>query len=147
MAELFSDEWAQAAKDAINAEPDPEYKADKLELYWMWILVAMEGLDITWALGIRDLGKWLVLDIENGQVTSARTADQMPDDVTYALAGDLADWRDIMEGFNANKAVMYRRLQLERGDVFAFFDRIYFFIEALVSIQGIPTELPEPVGV
>lgn len=143
MAEFFSRPWADAVRDAINAPPDPDYKADKLELYWMWIVVAKEGLDVTWALGVRDLDKWIVLDIERGEVTGARTADAMPDDATFALAGNLADWRDIMEGFNANKAVMYRRLQLECGDVFAFFDRVYFFIEALVSIQGVPTEMPE----
>lgn len=144
--EFFSQEWADAVREAINAEPDPDYKADKLELYWMWIDVAKGGLDITLALGCRDLGTWIVCDISGGECTGARTADELPDDVTFALSGSLEDWRDILSGFDTNKAVMYRKLRLERGDVFAFFDRVYFYTEALQRIAKIPTDTPAPVS-
>lgn len=144
--EFFSQQWADAVREAINAEPDPDYKADKLELYWMWIDVAKGGLDITLAFGCRDLGTWIVCDISGGECTGARTADELPEDVTFALSGSLGDWRDILSGFDTNKAVMYRKLRLERGDVFAFFDRVYFYTEALQRIAKIPTDTPAPVS-
>jgi hypothetical protein len=37
---------------------------------------------------------------------------------------------------------MYRRLRLEKGDVFRFFNRIYFFTEALVALSKVPASLP-----
>lgn len=144
--ELFSQDWAEAVREAINAEPDPDYKADKLELYWMWIDVAKEGLDITLALGLREAGRWVVCDISGGECTGVRTTNELPDDVTFALSGGLEDWRDILSGFDTNKAVMYRKLRLDRGDVFAFFDRVYYYTEALQRIAKIPTKIPEPAG-
>ena len=37
---------------------------------------------------------------------------------------------------------MYRRLMLEGGDVFRFFNRVYLFTESLVALSKVPTDLP-----
>jgi hypothetical protein len=38
--------------------------------------------------------------------------------------------------------MMYRRLRLEQGDVFRFFNRVYLFTESLVAISKVPATLP-----
>ena len=63
-------------------------------------------------------------------------------DATFVLVGDFDVWKDILEGYDSGKAVMYRRLRLEKGDVFRFFNRIYFFTESLVALSKVPAQLP-----
>lgn len=144
--DIFSPGWAEAVRDAVNAEPDADYKASKLILYWNWIDVARAGFDGVWALGCRELDRFVALRLEAGRCIEARLTSGLPDDATFALEGGLEDWRAIASGFDTNKAVMYRRLRLVRGDVFAFFDRIYFFTEALASIARVPVTIPEAAG-
>lgn len=144
MADLFSEEWAKQAKDAINSFPDDDYRATKLHLYWDWIDAARKGFDGSWALGIRDVGggpRYVRFDISKGEVTGAELSDEAPE-ATFVLAGGLEVWKDLYDGFDAGKAVMYRRLLLDKGDVFRFFDRIYFFTESLVAMSKVPTTIP-----
>ena len=49
-------------------------------------------------------------------------------------------WREIMAGFDMGKAVMYRKLLLEKGEVLEFFKSIYYWTESLACIQRVPTE-------
>ena len=44
-----------------------------------------------------------------------------------------------MGGFDMGKAVMYRKLLLEKGEVLEFFKSIYFWTESLACVQRIPT--------
>lgn len=142
---LFSTEWADAIRDAVNAEPEPAYRDTKLHFYWDWIGEARKGFDGSLVLGHRDLGRYVDLRFEAGVCSSASVIEQIPDDATFALVGGEADWEAIAQGYDTSKAVMYRRLALARGDVFAFFDRVYFFTEALAAIGRIPVALPAPV--
>jgi hypothetical protein len=148
-SEIFSKDWAAEVKDAINSYPDPEYQATKLDLYWNWIVAARQGFTGTFALGVRDLPSngstkrtFATFAISEGEVTAVDIVDELPENTTYALVGDYAVWKDIAEGYDAGKAVMYRRLRLEKGDVFRFFNRIYFFTESLVAMSKVPTKLP-----
>ena len=149
MAEIFSPDWAAEVKDAINSYPDDDYRATKLDLFWNWIDAARKGFTGTLALGVRDLPSngsakraYATFVISEGEVTSVDVVDDLPEDTTFSLIGDYAVWKDIVEGYDSGKAVMYRRLRLEKGDVFRFFNRIYFFTESLVALSKVPTKLP-----
>jgi len=149
MAELFTQEWADEVREAVNGFPDPEYKATKLDMFWDWITVARKGFNGSIALGVRSLpgdgsgAKFLKLTIDAGECTKAEITDTQPEDARYVLAGDYDVWRDIVaNGYDCGKAVMYRRFRLEQGDVFRFFNRIYFFTESLVALSKVPATLP-----
>jgi hypothetical protein len=146
---IFTRGWANEVKDAINSYPDDEYRATKLDLFWDWIVAARKGFTGTLALGVRDLPsngsterRYATFAIAEGQVTDVDVVDGLPDETTFALVGNYEVWKDIVEGFDSGKAVMYRRLRLEKGDVFRFFNRVYFFTESLVALSKVPTNLP-----
>jgi hypothetical protein len=148
MADLFSKEWAEAAAEAINTFPDDEYRETKLFMFWDWITAARAGFNGSLALGVRDLPngkspapKYVTFAFSDGQVTSTSVDDDAPD-ATFVLAGDYQTWKDIVGGYDAGKAVMYRRLRLEQGDVFRFFNRVYLFTESLVALAKVPATLP-----
>jgi hypothetical protein len=150
MAELFTKEWGEAVRDAVNSFPDDEYRATKLDLFWNWIDVARQGFTGVWALGVRDLPAngsrkptYAALTIDAGRVEKVDITDEPPEDSVYVLVGNYDVWKDIATGFDAGKAVMYRRLRLEKGDVFRFFNRIYFFTESLVALSKVPATLPQ----
>jgi putative sterol carrier protein len=144
MAAIFTEEWAAQAAEAINAFPDDAYRETKLFLYWDWIDAARKGFDGTLALGMHtpdDGSRYATFVIEAGQVTGTGITDSRPE-ATFVLAGDLETWKDMLDGYDAGKAVMYRRIRLEEGDVFRFFNRIYFFTESLVALSKVPAEVP-----
>jgi hypothetical protein len=81
-----------------------------------------------------------------GTVTNCRIIG--PDDpleATYVLAGTHTAWRELLEGHEAKKTVMYRRILLEEGDLLEFSETIYFFVECLAGIGRVPTSFPAPV--
>lgn len=146
--ELFSQEWADASREAINTFPDDAYRETKLFLYWDWIAAAKAGFDGSLAIGVRDLPngaapkpRYVTFAFSDGQCASATVSDEPPD-ATFILAGDYETWKDIVGGYDAGKAVMYRRLRLEQGDVFRFFNRVYLFTESLVALSKVPATLP-----
>ena len=142
MAEVFTQEGADEVRAAVNSFPDPDSKATKLDMFWDWITVARKGFNGSFALGARDLNKFVKLTIESGECTKAEIVDAAPD-ATYVLTGDLDVWRDIISnGYDCGKAVMYRRFRLEQGDVFRFFNRIYFFTESLVALSKVKATIP-----
>ena len=142
---FFTDEWAQAVREAFNTEPTEEEKADKLVMYWDWIKLAKETFTGRLALGVldppgADEPSYVVLDFTKGDCTKATvTGADGAEESSFALAGRYDDWRAIMSGFDTNKAVMYRKLMLKQGDVFRFFDRVYYFTEALGRVARVPT--------
>ena len=142
--EFFGHEWAAAAKDAINTFPDDTYRETKLFMYWDWITAARKSFNGSWAVGVRDLpsgARYVNFTFKDGQVTAADVSSEVPD-ATFVLAGDYNTWKDVIEGYDAGKAVMYRRFMLDSGDVFRFFNRIYVFTESLVAITKVPATLP-----
>jgi hypothetical protein len=148
-ATFLSQEWAESAKDAINAFPDDAYRETKLFMYWDWIAAAKQSFKGSLALNVRDLpsngsgpqSRYVTFTFADGNVTDASVSDERPE-ATFVLAGDYAAWKDIFAGYDAGKAVMYRRLMLEGGDVFRFFNRVYLFTESLVALSKVPTDLP-----
>ncbi len=141
--EFFGEEWAKAASEAINTFPDDTYRDTKLFMYWDWITAARQGLNASWAVGVRDMNggpKYVTFKFDDGKVASATVTDDASG-ADYVLSGDLATWKDIHEGYDAGKAVMYRRFRLEHGDVFRFFNRIYVYTEALVAMTKVGATL------
>ena len=144
---FFGREWAQAAKAAINAGPTPEAKAKKIARFWEWIEKAKQHVNCQLALVVEGLpvrgGRvCLLLDLESGRCVRARlaTRDDAEASATYILAGSFEAWREIMAGFDMGKAVMYRKLLLEKGEVLVFFKSIYYWTESLACLQRIPTQ-------
>jgi hypothetical protein len=144
---FWSRDWAQAAKDALNAGPSEEIKARKIPRFWEWIDHAKEHVNCQLALAVTGLPATsggrdcLLLDLERGRCVRARlaTRDDAEAGATYILAGSYRDWREIMGGYDMGKAVMYRKLLLEQGQVLEFFKSIYYWTESLACIQRIPT--------
>ena len=142
-------EWAQAAKEAWNTGPSPAVRAKKIERFWEWIEKAKQYVNCQLALTVEGLPgngarNCLLLDLEAGRCVRARlaTRDDAEASATYILAGSYQDWREIMAGFDMGKAVMYRKLLLEKGEVLVFFKSIYYWTESLACVQRIPTRFP-----
>lgn len=131
---FFTDEWTEAVRVAVDAGPEQE---GKLPSYWQWIDRARSGYTATWALGVRETGAYLLLDWKDGKCAQAEiTAD--PSAADYVLAASEATWRELREGADPGRIVMYRGLRLERGDVLGFFRVIYFFVESLGTLARVP---------
>lgn len=147
--DFFSPEWAQAAKDAVNAGPDEQARAQKIDRFWEWIDDAKEKVNCQLGLAVRDLPgdgeDCILLDLEKGVCTEAHLArrEDAEQSATYLLSGSYADWREIMGGYDMGKAVMYRKLLLEKGEILQFFRSAYYWTESLACIQRLPTEFPE----
>ncbi|HEX2465249.1 MAG TPA: hypothetical protein VHR17_11565 [Thermoanaerobaculia bacterium] len=146
---FFGREWAQAAKEAVNAGPSPEARARKIPRFWEWIEKAKQYVNCQLALTVVGLPgnaarNCLLLDLEAGRCVRSRlaTRDDAEASATYILTGSYQDWREIMAGFDLGKAVMYRKLLLEKGEVLVFFKSIYYWTESLACIQRIPTRFP-----
>jgi hypothetical protein len=148
---FFTQEWADAVREAVNQGPDPVYKAEKLDEYWEWIDNAAATFEGHLAFGIRDgdqlRDRAVVLTFSGGVCTDAKATDLagVPESA-FLLAGEISAWRDLMSGeYDAGKTVMYRRLLLDRGPLLAFFNRVYFFVETIAVIAKVPTDFPAEV--
>lgn len=148
---FFSEEWVKAAKDAINAWPPEDYKNEKLFLYWMWMDAAKPHVNATWALGVkgvppegRDLYAAFTFEkgmcIDTKHVGAAEAAE-----ANFLLRGDYQRWKDMMQGYDVGKSIMYRKLMLD-GDVHGFFRTIYFYSESLIAMTRIPMSFPEELA-
>lgn len=147
---FFSPQWADAVRDALNAGPDEETLAGKLPEYWDFYNLVRYTYPASWALGARDLPvelgggtRYLVVRWQDGHVHECRVLDDSESvDATFVLAADYHDWKALLEGYDALRTVMYRKLLLEEGDLLEFFKGIYFFVECLALIATVPTRFP-----
>lgn len=147
---FFSDEWIQAVRESINNGPPEGYKEDKLFLYWNWIEAAASVLNTTLVFGIKDMNSsdgrtaYASLTFEKGVCTSAKLVNEAEAmTAPFVLAGKYSDWKAMINGYDVGKSIMYRKLMLDKGDVYKFFHSIYFWAEALVSLTRVPTSFSE----
>jgi hypothetical protein len=148
---FFTQQWAEQAKAFINQGHTAEYKATKLQTYWDWIDRVSANYSGTLALGVTHLPDgpdletaFIHLTFANGQVTGARAVSaQEAFTAEFVLQGKYKEWHTLMNGFEIGKGIMYRKLRLEKGDVLEFFNRIFFFVEALACLPNVPTRFPE----
>jgi hypothetical protein len=151
MVRFMTQDWAAEIQRTFNAWPGEERKASKLQDFWDWINMISPFVTGRLALAVRDMpaggeGDTLVLDFEAGRVTAAsvRERAEAQADAVFLLAGDYADWQNMLAGYDVGKMVMYRRLMLEKGDTLMFFTAAFFWTELLAAIQTIPVEVPSP---
>jgi hypothetical protein len=148
---FFSQEWADAVRDALVAGPSEQAKAAKLEEYWDFFELIKSMYPASWALGCRDLpaevGKgpaYLFIQWGGGTVTDCKIiGPDEPLDATYVLGMDYPDWKALHDGYDAQRTVMYRKILLEDGSLLEFFKTIYFFVENLAVIGSLPAHYPE----
>jgi hypothetical protein len=156
---FFTSEWAGAVRDALTAGPSVQARAGKLQMYWDFFEKIKGKYGSSWALVCRDLperpgrsGEAVSLFVEwgDGVVTgcqiAAAGAPGAGIHATYTLAMDYRDWKALHEGYDAQRTVMYRKMLLTEGDLLEFFKSIYFFVECLAVIGGVPAEYPERIG-
>jgi len=150
-AKFFSQEWADAVRDALIAGPSEDAKAGKLQEYWDFFELIKSMYPASWALGCRDLppeiGKgpaYLRVQWAGGTVADCEIiGPDDPLDATYVLGMDYADWKALHDGYDAQRTVMYRKILLEEGSLLEFFKTIYFFVESLAVIGSVPAHYPE----
>jgi hypothetical protein len=148
---FFSPEWADAVRDALVAGPSEQARAGKLQEYWDFFELIKSIYPASWALGCRtlpaELGKgpaYLFIGWAGGTVTECKiVGPDDPLDATYVLGMDYADWKALHDGYDAQRTVMYRKVLLEDGHLLEFFKTIYFFVECLSVIGGVPAYYPE----
>src|SRR3984893_15383300 len=145
MTEFFSKQWADAGRDALTAGPDQQARAVKRQEDFDFLKSVYPA---SWALGCRDLpglGSTACLFVQwsGGTVTDCRIIGlDEPLQATYVLAMDYRDWKALHDGYDAQRTVMYRKIILEQGDLLEFFKAIYFFVESLAGIGGVPGAHP-----
>lgn len=141
---FFSAEWAARVAVVVDAGPARETRAEKLDTYWDWIDRVRAGYQGSWALSVRHLPPHgelacLVLEWRDGRCVGARIADaQSSESAAFLLSADYTDWQALLGGYDPGRAVMYRKLLLERGTVLDFFRVVYFFIEVLRCVVAVP---------
>jgi hypothetical protein len=148
---FFSQDWADAVRDALVAGPSEQAKAGKLQEYWDFFEMIKGLYPASWALGCRtlpdELGKgpaYLFIQWAGGSVSDCRIiGPDDPLDATYVLNMDYADWKALYDGYDAQRTVMYRKILLEDGNLLEFFKTIYFFVECLSVIGAVPASYPE----
>ena len=137
--EFFSQEWADAVRDALTAGPDEQARARKLQEYWDFFDLIKSMYPASWALGCRDRGSYLYVQWSGGKATDVRMiGPDEPLEASYVLAMDYQDWKALHDGYDAQRTVMYRKMLLEEGDLLEFFKGIYFFVESLAVIGSVP---------
>jgi hypothetical protein len=141
---FFSKEWADSVRDALAAGPSAQARAGKLQEYWDFFDRIKDACQASWALGCPDLGPaYLFVQWADGTVTDCHVIG--PDDpleATYVLGMDYRGWKALHEGYDAQRTVMYRKIQLEDGNLLEFFKEIYFFVECLAVIGSVPAGYP-----
>jgi len=141
--EVFSQEWADAVRDALTAGPDEQARASKLQEYWDFFDLIKSMYPASWALGCRDRGSYLFVQWGGGKATDVRIiGPDEPLEASYVLAMDYQDWKALHDGYDAQRTVMYRKMLLEEGDLLEFFKGIYFFVESLAVVGTVPARYP-----
>jgi putative sterol carrier protein len=148
--EFFSQAWAEAARAAWNAGPSDAVLLSKLQKYWDWIETAKTRVQGTLGLSATGLPEGtpdtLVLELVDGRCVGIERVghERALAEASYLLVASRADWQQMLEGFDMGKAVMYRKLRLERGEPLDFFKNAYYWKESLACLQRVPTEFSPP---
>jgi hypothetical protein len=141
--EVFSQEWADAVRDALTAGPDEQARSSKLQEYWDFFDLIKSMYPASWALGCRDRGSYLFVQWGGGKATDVRIiGPDEPLEANYVLGMDYQDWKALHDGYDAQRTVMYRKMLLEEGNLLEFFKGIYFFVESVAVIGAVPARYP-----
>lgn len=139
MTELFTDEWARAWGDALNAS-ESYRNAGK---HWKGAIV-MEALADP-ARGLPQTAS-VHLDLMNGACRSARLATA--DDIAtadYLISGTLATWLTVLDGVIApTMAILRGRLKLRRGSLAGLLPHVNAAAELVRVAQTVRAKAETP---
>jgi hypothetical protein len=151
---FFTKEWADAVREALIAGPSEQARVGKLQEYWDFFDLIKSLYTRSWAVGCRDLPDspgespaYLFVQWGGGAVTDCTIiGPDQPIEADFVLNMDYPDWKALHEGYDAQRTVMYRKIMLEDGKLLDFFKTIYFFVECISVIGGLPAQYPEPAA-
>ncbi len=129
---VFSTEWAQAYKEAINA--NPKYEASSKN--WEEGSVALILTD-----GERSEG--VLLELLRGKCLSATRMDGAAarEAAAFAIEGDQATWQEVLGGKLAPlMGIMRGRLKLSKGNIAKLLPYTQGAAELVASAQTLDTE-------
>lgn len=133
MAEAFSQAWAEAWCDALNASET--YRTAAAEWEGSVALVVRED----------GAGRAVFLDLLRGECRGARTATA--EDLaaaTYVIEADEATWQTLLDGRGSPVlALMTGKLQLTRGSLAALLPYVNAAKELVTTAVAVETSFPE----
>lgn len=138
-ARPFTQEWADAFREAINASP--EYRESGKG--WVWPLAL--ALEATPELGYAE-STAILLDLSEGHCEKASVTAADTVSAPYVLWGDYKTWKEIIRGeLDPIAAILLRKLHLT-GSI-ATIAQHASAAEALVRCAAaVPTEFPDEVA-
>jgi hypothetical protein len=153
---FMTDEWAQAAREAINRWPDEAELSDerKAESYWEYFSRKRGAFDGVLALGASGLpgesgSRYLALTFDP-QGTCARAAilpgPQALASAKIAIEGTYETWCDLAGGYDIGKAMTYHKLPLRVGGSVDLLRCVYFVHEVIVATLRADAGLPAPAA-
>jgi putative sterol carrier protein len=137
-AEIFTDEWAQAWSDKINA--NAEYK--KAAARWEGAIAMIMSPD-------GDMGipseRIVVADLWHGDCRSAAAAEaHQLDDAPYHIKATPKAWKSVLSGkTDPIVGLMGGKLKLSKGKLFALLPYAKAAKELVVSAIAVDTTFPE----
>lgn len=133
---IFSDAWAKAYMDALNAnEAYAEAGAD-----WEGPIALAARADPERGL---DEDRAVVLDLYHGECREVEVVegDAIEDAADYVIMGSLSTWFDVLDGdLQPLKALMFRKLKLVKGKLRDLMPYTRAAKEMVESAQEVPTE-------
>src|SRR5260370_2531136 len=114
--EFFSQEWADAVRDALAAGPSEQAKAGKLQEDWDFFDWIKSVYPASWALGCRERpgvspgvsSAYLVVQWGGGTVTDCRIiGPDEPAKASYLLGMNYPDWQALHPCSAATATVIY----------------------------------------
>ncbi|ADW22285.1 SCP2 sterol-binding domain-containing protein [Thermus scotoductus] len=138
MYEPFSEEWAKAYGEALNANEAYRQAAAT----WEGALILAVEADP--ALGLPEK-RGIYLDLYHGQCREARMATpQDYEQAPYVISADARTWKEITEGIlDPISALMRGKLKLEKGDMAALAGYMMAALELTNTAKKVPTQYPE----
>lgn len=133
---IFSQEWAQAYREALNANEDyAEAGSD-----WDAPLAMKTRADPSQGL---EEPRAVVLDLHHGECRQAtvETGETAGESADYVITASLATWFSVLDGeLMPLKALMFGKLKLEKGNLRELVPYTRAAKEMVDSAQEVPTQ-------
>lgn len=133
----FTDSWAAAFRDAINADAD--YRAAAAA--WKWPVAL--ALDAHPALGYAE-SVAVEMDLDAGTCRDARALPARDATAPIVLGADYQTWKDVVRGqLDPVTGVATGRLRLDRGSLMTLMLHTNAARALVTTAQKVPTEFPD----
>lgn len=133
---LFTQEWAEAYREELNANEDyAEAGSD-----WEWPLAMMVRADPEQGF---DEDRAVVLDLYQGECRGVDVVEgeEASEAAEFVISGSLSTWYDVLDGqLRPLKALMFGKLKLEQGKLRELVPYTRASKEMVESAQEVPTQ-------